>query len=677
MRLFTAVTFRISKSEIILIFIPPINTYKMKKLILIASIFSIHFCSFGQQTDTSIFKTNFEKDVFLEYQNNKKIKYFNLLIALNYNASSTDIEKKINSFCIDLENKGIRKLKPKKQIKQIYDQVHDRFLKKYEEVAYFDDIFTTGNFNCVSASALYALILDYFDINYIIKETPTHVYIIADPSATSFLIETTLPSNGVFVFDEKFKKNYIDFLYNNKIISDSEFNATSTDALFKKHYESDKTIDPIKLAALQYYNQGVFLYNSGNYSSAASSLQKAEIVYPSSAIQFLYSNALLNLIAEQSGKKKYDGKTLAKYVNLNKTSHDALQTSKDHFNAVSNEMVINRPDIPAYLAFYSGFINQLCDSVDKSDYMQSYHEILSYYHYLKHDYLKVLDHASSAYELNPENLRTQQLVMESLMKYFQEESESENFTPDTLINYAERFPFILREDVFVKLLSYCFIGDISGYNSQVADADRNYALNKLQNFCIGINKRVDNFVIEKLYLESATTLINSYHFDEAQLLLEDGLELVESDLLKEQIQAAALKKKEFKDFVKSAYVQTPTQFITPPKYNDEEVYASVKKHITKCWNVDFYRKDGKTKETKVEQLTFIFHKDGKMKFKTGTEEHWGTWKLTASGPIITLKSNEDQQQFTILIYEATPTVIRGIMSPYKRDNKKIEFNSCK
>lgn len=639
----------------------------------------IHFLVAAQKADTTIYTSSFEQNLFSGIRKNLPVRPFDLLIAFQYTSNSAGFEKAINSFNAELEAKGFHKLNRKKQLKLIYEKVHNRFFKKYSEEAYFNDIFQNGNYNCVTASALYALILDYFKIDYVIKETPNHVFIVADPNSTSYLFETTLPSKGAVEFDERFKKDYIDYLRSNKIISEVEYKTNSFDDLFQKHYESSKTINSIQLAALQYYNKGVFSFEARDFLNAANYFEKAAMIYPSTGNQFFYSSALQNLLAEEAGRKKYQGKTLAKYLNHNYSNHESRQLTLDHFKAITNEMVINRPDLKGYSAFFDDFSANIRDTVDIKDFRQVYHESLAYYYYLKHDHQHVFYNASRAYEINPENLRNRQFVLEALINYFREGDKMDEITPDSLVNYAFKFPFLVENDFYRKMLAYGFTSDIQKGGIQLGTEDLKANTKNLEKFSKKLlAKNISEETVEKLYSESAAALVRDYNYDGAEIVLKNGLEwMPDSEQLAQQLATISKSKADLKKYMKSTYVQVPTSLlITPPKYNDTEVYASVRKYMTRCWKVDFFRKDGKTKDTKVEELNFIFMPNNKMKFKTGTEEHWGTWKLVESGPTLTLQSNEDKQQLIILIYEASATQMRGILSPYKAENKKIEFNAC-
>lgn len=58
---------------------------------------------------------------------------------------------------------------------------------------------------------------DELGIPYSIKETPTHVYLIADPNGEQILIETTDPVKGFAEFSNGFKQNFISTLLAQKL----------------------------------------------------------------------------------------------------------------------------------------------------------------------------------------------------------------------------------------------------------------------------------------------------------------------------------------------------------------------------------------------------------------------------------------------------------------------------
>jgi hypothetical protein len=57
----------------------------------------------------------------------------------------------------------------------------------------FSEIFTNGIYSCVTASTLYALIVDKLSVSYSIREVPNQVYIVAASEKSNMVFETTTP----------------------------------------------------------------------------------------------------------------------------------------------------------------------------------------------------------------------------------------------------------------------------------------------------------------------------------------------------------------------------------------------------------------------------------------------------------------------------------------------------
>ena len=286
----------------------------------------------------SQYNTKFEEEVFKLYKENSASAY-DLLNAINYNEELyAKGKRQIDEHIKNLRSKNLH-LKPlKKQIQTIYKITHSKFFKKYETEAFFNNIFENGNYNCVTASAFYALMFDEFNINYSIKETPTHIYIIADTSRLQTLIESTLPGTGVVSFNEKFKNDFVVYLNTNKIISDIEFKNSTTKELFRKFYSTDKTINLLELAAIQYYNKGIFLMLEEKFSGAVSYFKKALAIYPSNSISYNHYTALQNALVKDYNKKVYDGKLFGQLVQSSIEDSSLIQLMSDYFNNVSFEL---------------------------------------------------------------------------------------------------------------------------------------------------------------------------------------------------------------------------------------------------------------------------------------------------------------------------------------------------
>src|SRR6218665_2366950 len=137
------------------------------------------------------FKNDPERSAFEKYNTSKeKTEAFDLLFC-TYDKSKTSDKaaalKRIEE-CVAYLKKETAGKNDIKKVKFTYDYVHKQFLKIYKEKNGFMDLFESGEYNCLSASALYAIIFSKISIPYQIRETPTHVYLIAYPDSEKILI---------------------------------------------------------------------------------------------------------------------------------------------------------------------------------------------------------------------------------------------------------------------------------------------------------------------------------------------------------------------------------------------------------------------------------------------------------------------------------------------------------
>ncbi|HEY5825733.1 MAG TPA: hypothetical protein VIT44_15270, partial [Cyclobacteriaceae bacterium] len=198
-----------------------------QKLVLFICAFLFSITCIAQDSLVYLSDINYsgdpEKQAFKSYFKDKEPDYF-LLFNQPEKKATAEAKSLFYDFLkqLDFETKAKDK-KPDKKVKFVYDNVHQRFLSKYESIILFPDLFVNGEYNCVSATALYCMAFDYFKIPYTIKEEPTHVYPVAFPKNQQVIVETTNPQVGSYAFDHQFKQSYLERLRDQKLISVSEF----------------------------------------------------------------------------------------------------------------------------------------------------------------------------------------------------------------------------------------------------------------------------------------------------------------------------------------------------------------------------------------------------------------------------------------------------------------------
>ncbi|WP_085516735.1 hypothetical protein [Marivirga sericea] len=198
-------------------------------------------------------------------------------------------------------NQLIRKLERKSNsdaeyfLEYIFYKTHQKLLKEYRKGTTFNNLLESGDYDCVSASITYSILLKYFDIEHSIIETDYHVFIIASISDQEYILETTDPRSGWLSNANEIKEFKEDFLPDN---SATLLNQNLSIGALGYGEPNSKTIykeiSLRQLSALQFFNQGLIAIHEQDYILASRRLQQALNLYDSERI-----SAVFDIVAPQ------------------------------------------------------------------------------------------------------------------------------------------------------------------------------------------------------------------------------------------------------------------------------------------------------------------------------------------------------------------------------------------
>jgi hypothetical protein len=194
------------------------------------------------------------------------------------------ISNRIDNFC----NKLNTHRNKKNFLKYVFYRTHREFLNKYALNSPLYKTFENGNYDCVSGTALFALILEKLNIPYKIKETKFHVYIIANFNNAFQLLETTDPYQGFLDNLDEIRTREKEYL--------SQTLSAENLYVFKGDIFDEITLT--QLAGLEYYNQGIIYFNEKNDLKSLSCFEKALELYKSPRIEEIFKMSLQSLASQ-------------------------------------------------------------------------------------------------------------------------------------------------------------------------------------------------------------------------------------------------------------------------------------------------------------------------------------------------------------------------------------------
>ncbi|GAA0879281.1 hypothetical protein GCM10009119_22490 [Algoriphagus jejuensis] len=184
----------------------------------------------------------------------------------------------------ELDGKAAKNSADLNLLRQVFQKTNQKFFKKYEQHSTFNQMLTTGKFDCVSGSAALGMLLERYDYSYDIVETDYHVFIVVNLDGKKIILESTLPIGGMITTPSEVEKYLAAYkpseLAELKILNqrlagpDIDY---SDNATFRK-------VSLKELAGLQYYNDAIVHFNAQAFGQAVEQLSKAYLLYPSDRI---------------------------------------------------------------------------------------------------------------------------------------------------------------------------------------------------------------------------------------------------------------------------------------------------------------------------------------------------------------------------------------------------------
>ncbi len=262
----------------------------------------------------NFFSSAYEEKNFMAFEG--KMPTDALAFFTSFDANAGNVTYNQANAIIKIEASYLVKRRIKNNIrflKKIFEHVHKVYLKKYHTYSLFSHLIQNQSYDCLTGTALYAMVLDEMGITYELYETANHAYLIVNLGKEKVLFESTDPING-FIADaaqiEATQQRYaMEIPTNFNHLLGMVGHKSKPFTTLKVYTEK---VNLIEFAGLYYYNQAVVYYNLKKYKNAVNTLEKAYTLYPSKRIINLLLVAIQEVLKEDLDKyelKKYIAKT--------------------------------------------------------------------------------------------------------------------------------------------------------------------------------------------------------------------------------------------------------------------------------------------------------------------------------------------------------------------------------
>lgn len=193
-------------------------------------------------------------------------------------------------------------------VRYVFYSTHKKYLKRFTPQTSFASVFENGNYNCLTGTILYSLILSEFNIRHQVIETNYHIFVLVNSTEGELLIEATDPQNGFVTGDTEITDRI------ERYKASLPLRNNNHEDLNYYHFSFDlyNPVTPDELTGLLYYNLAIEAYNKQNIQQAVSYLGEAIARYSSPRIEEMARLLLLTVHESNlsAGEKSAFKKTL-------------------------------------------------------------------------------------------------------------------------------------------------------------------------------------------------------------------------------------------------------------------------------------------------------------------------------------------------------------------------------
>lgn len=384
---------------------------------------------------------------FGKYTFDEKI---DLLYKVSPDKSSDKIKTDLREFIDDLRT--YNHLSAQKRLKKIFGATKSRYLHTYKLSTFFPEISSYGTYNCMTGTALFAIIFDELDIPYTVVEVPQHVYMVAFPKTEKIAVESTNLKDGLYQWTEYNKQSAINFLLTIQKITEYDLRVNGVDGTIEKFFFSNSEHDFDGLLGMHFMNRAMYFSDKENFTEAFEQVYMAHNLYNGPMIKYLEGYILQNLV----DKTAYDDIKIVHYLTCYYELTDfkpERQRTQGNFAYTIQQALTNRRDI-AFVDSAEILVRQNLEEADENLFLSEIEESRAVWNYNRGKKKEALNHAKLGYSYNPANKNFEDIITSILL----EELYDEDFYYDSDIPLIEeklleiqlQYPFIKEQPSYIN-----------------------------------------------------------------------------------------------------------------------------------------------------------------------------------------------------------------------------------
>ncbi len=240
---------------------------------------------------------------------------FTALLETMPQSSEGLYEKELIGFVNELKEKRVHYKSEILFFKKVVSKSHKKFLRNYKAYSQFNEVLEVGNYDCLSGTAFFSVVLGELGFTYKIIETNYHIFLLIDTPTKQILLETTDRIAGIKTNAKEVERSLSKYRQNQLMAN------VDKDNYYRYQANLFREVNPLQLSGLLFFNQAVVAYNQHDWVLCADRLERARSIYYNERVEelseLLIGSVALSSLAEE--KKRELMRTLKKHLTLSST----------------------------------------------------------------------------------------------------------------------------------------------------------------------------------------------------------------------------------------------------------------------------------------------------------------------------------------------------------------------
>lgn len=353
-------------------------------------------------------------------------------------------KQRINELISVLEEQKIRRKNTSKALALLEEEVGRRFLLTPTYFADFDQLFKSGQYDRTTATALYALAMDFFGLPYQLQVRDTEIILIATPDENARQLALPHQDSWTGNTSQRFQNAYIEVLRSIGYVSPAEWNR-SPKALFDQYYLAGQSqLNLRQMASFLYYRQALKAYKDQAWTAALDWIYRAEQLQ-SWPVHEVIRRATWLQLANQPDNTNESLRYLWMIWEESPGSPWQRELLFQFSKTVSDHSKLSTWQIDST---YFAYQNQFADHPGALGQLRELYFLQSArYHARTGNTVSVMNYMDSLYNLRPQNSEVQDVLAGMLVWSLRTEREFESGLA-RVAQYERQYPFLASNALF-------------------------------------------------------------------------------------------------------------------------------------------------------------------------------------------------------------------------------------